>query len=120
MYYPSARGGRRRSWNHGRYFVIFERCATEACSLQVAASGLLSGATQRSSTQSFTLYAISRAAVRSSTSLSASVHAEPSLRGYENLRAASSDASALSKSAFTSAMLFPFGMANGKSIADVK
>ena len=37
--------------------------------------------------------------------MSASVHAEPSLRGYENLRAASSDASTLCNSAFTSATL---------------
>ena len=42
---------------------------------------------------------------RSITSLSVSVHGEPSLRGYENLRAASSDASTLSSSAFTSATL---------------
>ena len=49
--------------------------------------------------------------VRSSTSLSASVQAEPSLRVYENLRAESSAASTLCNSAFTSATLFSFGMA---------
>ena len=38
--------------------------------------------------------------------LGVSVHAEPSLRVYKNLRAASSDASTLSNSAFTSATLF--------------
>ena len=51
-----------------------------ACRLQVDASSLLSGAAQRSSTQSFGLYDISSSAARSRTSLSDSVHCEPSLR----------------------------------------
>ena len=67
--------GQCRSRNHVRYFVIFARCAGGACRLQVDASSLLSGAPQRSSTQSFGLYAISRATARSITSLSESVHA---------------------------------------------
>ena len=72
--YPAARGGRRRSWNQARYSAIFARCADGACRLHVDASSLLSGAPHLSSTQSFGLYAISRSDVRSSTSLSASVH----------------------------------------------
>jgi len=50
-----ALGGRRRSWNHARYCVIFARCAEGAWRLQVEASALFSGAPHRSSTQSFTL-----------------------------------------------------------------
>ena len=77
--YP--RGGRRRSLNQARYSpAIFARCAADARRLQVAASSLLSGAPQRSSAQSLTLYAISSAGMRSSTSLSLSVHCEPSVR----------------------------------------
>ena len=103
--------GQRRSRNHVRYFVIFARCAGGACSLHVDASSLLSGAAQRSSTQSFGLYDISSAATRSMTSLSESVHCEPSLRVYENLRAESSDASTFYNSALTSAALLSFGIA---------
>src|SRR5437016_10234858 len=94
-----------------RYFVIFARCADGAYRLHVDASSLLDGAPHRSSTQSFGLYAISRSTTRSATSLSASVHKEPSLRGYENLRAASSDTSTLCNSAFTLGTLFSFGIA---------
>src|SRR6266478_5395782 len=54
---------------------------------------------------------ISRATARSITSRSVSVHAEPSLRGYENLRVASSDASTRCNSAFTSATLLSLGIA---------
>jgi hypothetical protein len=50
-----ARGGRRRSLNQARYFVIFARCACEAVRLQVATSSLPARAPQRSSTQSFGL-----------------------------------------------------------------
>ena len=78
--YPVSRGGRRRSWNHVRYSCIFARWAEEACRLHVEASSLPSGAPHLSSTQSFGLYANSRSVARSSTSLSASVHVEPSLR----------------------------------------
>src|SRR5664279_365026 len=73
-HYPLARAGRRRSWNQARYFVIFARCAPGACRLHVAAEKSDEAATQRNSTQSFKLYAISSAVVRSRTSLSASVH----------------------------------------------
>ena len=59
---------------------LFARCANDAYRLNVDASSLLAGAPHRSSTQSFGLYAISRSGARSSTSLSASDHAEPSLR----------------------------------------
>jgi HdeA/HdeB family len=48
-----ARGGRRRSWNQGRYLLIFSRCTAGAWRLQVEASLLLAGAPQRSSTQSW-------------------------------------------------------------------
>src|SRR5262249_20876013 len=104
------RGGRRRSWNHVRYACIFARCADGACRLHVEASSLLSGAPHLSSTQSFGLYAISRSALRSSTSLSARVHSEPSLRVQENFCADSSDARTLSNSAFTSATHLPSGI----------
>ena len=62
-------------------------------------------------TQSLGLYAISRATARSIRSRNVSIHAEPSLRGYENLRGASSDASTRCMSAFTSATLLSFGIA---------
>ena len=91
----------------GAVLRIFARCAGGAWRLHVDASSLRSGAPHRSSTQSFGLYAISRSAARSTTSLSVSVQGEPSLRVYANLRAESSDASTLSSSAFTSATLFP-------------
>src|SRR6476646_6247554 len=90
-----ALGGRRRSWNHARYCVIFARWADGACRLPVEASSLFSGAPQRSSTESFTLYAISRARMRLTTSFNASVHWEPSVREYENLRDAISEARTL-------------------------
>src|SRR5262249_22517391 len=105
------RGGRRRSWIQARYSVFFARCPDGANRLQVDASSLLSAAPQRNSTQSLRLYAISSACARSTTSLTASVQGEPSLRVYENLRAASSDASTLSSSAFTAATLLSSGMA---------
>src|SRR4029453_4062880 len=77
----------------------------------VEASSLLASAPQRSSTQSLGLYSSSRATARSITSRSVSVHAEPSLRGYENLRVASSDASTRCNWAFTSAPLLSSGSA---------
>ena len=79
--------------------------------MHIAPSSLLAGAPQRNSTQSFGLYAISRSTARAATSLSASVHWEPSLRGYENLRDASSEARTLCNSAFTAAGLLPLGIA---------
>ena len=103
--YP--RGGRRRSLNQARYSpAIFARCAAGARRLQVAASSLSSGAPHLSSAQSLMLYAISSAGMRSSTSLSLSVHCEPSVRVYENSRVESSEASVASSSALTSAALF--------------
>ena len=50
-----ARGGRRRSWNHARYWVIFPRWADDARRRQVEASSLPSLAPHLSSTQSLTL-----------------------------------------------------------------
>jgi hypothetical protein len=54
------------------------------------------------------LVAIGRPTV---TSLSARVHAEPSMRGYEIFRDASSDASTFRNSSLTSATLLCFGIA---------
>src|SRR3954465_4260575 len=105
------RGGRRRSLNQARYSSIFARCLVGAWRLQVDASSLVSGAPQRSSTQSFTLYAISRSTTRWITSLSVSVQGELLLRRYENVRSASSVASTLANSFFTSVGLLPLGIA---------
>ena len=97
-----ARGGRRRSWPGAVLLIFSLRCRRVALQSRPRRSW---PALQRSSTQSLGLYAISRSTAVDH--VAQRKPAQPSLRGYDNLRIASSDTSTRCNSAFTSTALVP-------------